>query len=322
MRVLITGGFGFVGGRLADYLSKSGHEIILGTRRLADSPVWLSQADVLEIDWSDGAALTKTCKGVDVIIHAAGMNAQDCAANPVAALAVNGLETAQLVAIACQSAVRRFIYISTAHVYAKPLVGNITEEVCPRNSHPYATSHLAGENSVLGESRQGKIEGIVLRLSNAYGAPMHQGVNCWMLLANDLCRQAVEIRELVLQSNGLDVRDFIGLNEVCRAVEPLVSGCVKDNQTGIFNLGSGKSLSAIEMAKIIQQRSIEILGFKPEIRCQDGGGGNYSSYDKLSYKSERFAALGIDFKSQSHAEEIDKLLQYCQKTFTQIVGHV
>jgi UDP-glucose 4-epimerase len=87
MRILITGGFGFVGGRLAVHLAQVGHKIILGTRHSTASPEWLPHAEVAKIAWDDEVALERLCDGVDVIIHAAGMNAQDCATDPVAALA-------------------------------------------------------------------------------------------------------------------------------------------------------------------------------------------------------------------------------------------
>jgi UDP-glucose 4-epimerase len=149
-RVLITGGFGFVGGRLATYLAQKGHHVILGSRITSISPAWLPHAEVIQIDWDDEVALEHICSQVDVVIHAAGMNTQDSTADPIAALAFNGLATARLVTAACWKGVQQFIYLSTAHVYANPLVGVITEESCPRNLHPYATSHLAGEQEVLG----------------------------------------------------------------------------------------------------------------------------------------------------------------------------
>jgi UDP-glucose 4-epimerase len=158
-KILITGGMGYVGGRLAVHLAQAGHQIVLGSRNASSPPVWLPQAEVLQIAWGDAGALEQSCDGVDVVIHAAGMNAQDCAADPAAALGFNGVATARLVAAACRAGVQRFIYLSTAHVYASPLVGAITEETCPRNMHPYATSHIAGEHAVLYANQHKQIRG-------------------------------------------------------------------------------------------------------------------------------------------------------------------
>jgi UDP-glucose 4-epimerase len=315
MRILITGGFGFVGGRLAVHLAQAGHEIMLGTRNSVIAPDWLPQAEVAQIGWDDEAALVQNCDGVDVIIHAAGMNAQDCAADPVAALAFNGLATARLVVAASRASVKKFIYLSTAHVYANPLVGIITEETCPRSLHPYATSHLAGEHAVLSASARAEIHGIVLRLSNAFGAPMHENVNCWMLLVNDLCKQVVQTHKLILQTSGLQKRDFISLAEVCQVTECIVIGQFESNQSNVFNVGAGTSQSVLELAQLIQKRCIKVLGFEPELQRKQGGKDEQSR--TLIYSTVSLNSLGISCKSLDIAAEIDNLLRFCQSTFTQ-----
>lgn len=314
MRILITGGLGFVGGRLGQHLQQAGHQIILGSRNASSSPDWLPQANVVQTDWNDERALEQICNGVDVVIHAAGMNAQDCSSNPVAALQFNGLTTARLVAAASRAGVRRFIYLSTAHVYASPLIGVITEDTCPRNLHPYATSHLAGEHAVLSANQRGHIEGVVLRLSNAFGVPAHKDVNCWMLLVNDLCRQAVETRKLILHTRGLQQRDFVSMNEVCRVATYLTTGNGDSLNSGIFNMGTGVSQSVLEIAQMIQQRCKQVLGFEPELHRPEEGATE--SHLMLNYRADRLAAIGIDTNGDANMAEIDNLLRFCHSTFT------
>lgn len=320
MRILITGGFGFIGGRLGQYLRQNWHQIILGSRKASCPPEWLPNAEVAQIDWGDSRALKQICSRVDVVIQAAGMNAHDCASDPVAALEFNGLVTARLVDAASRVGVKRFIYLSTAHVYASPLVGTITEESCPRNLHPYATSHLAGEHAVLSAKQRGQIEGIVLRLSNAFGAPAHKAVNCWMLLVNDLCMQAVQTRKLVLQTSGLQQRDFIGMTEVCRVVEHLALGNSPSTQPCIFNVGSGVSQSVYAMAQSIQQRCAQVLGFEPVLQRVEGAA--VEQPPKLAFRVENLAALGIKSDCLENLAEIDSLLRFCQSTYTKTQDHV
>jgi UDP-glucose 4-epimerase len=314
LRILITGGFGFIGGRFALQLAQAGHQIVLGSRNASTPPVWLPKAEVVQIEWDDDASLEHCCSDIDVVIHAAGMNAQECAADPVAALAFNGLATARLVAAANRARVPRFIYLSTAHVYASPLAGTFTEKTCPSNLHPYATSHLAGEQAVLSASQRGQMQGIVLRLSNAFGAPMHSAVNCWMLLVNDLCKQAVQTRKLVLHTNGLQQRDFIALSDVCRFIEYLIMGHGELAQPAIFNVGSGESQSVFAMAQIIQQRCREVLSFEPflqRVECELN-----EIHPMLHFGSTNLPLLGIRLKNTDHNAEIDKLLRFCQAAFT------
>jgi UDP-glucose 4-epimerase len=312
MRILITGGFGFVGGRVAQRLHQAGHQIVLGSRKANSSPNWLLQAEVVKTDWNDAHALELICNRVDVVIHAAGMNAQDCAADPVAALEFNGLATARLVAAASRVGVKRFIYLSTAHVYASPLTGTISENTCPRNLHPYATSHLAGENAVLHTSQRGQIAGIVLRLSNAFGAPVHKEVNCWMLLVNDLCRQAVETGKMVLHSNGLQQRDFIAMAEICCVIEQISYRELDFGASTIFNVGSGRSQSVLEMVQLIQQRCKHVLDFEPKLYLPELGEGE--RHEKLEYQADRLAKIGVNVNTDN-SDEIDELLSFCYAWF-------
>ena len=314
MRILVTGGSGFIGGRLVDHFLKCGHHIKIGARNPITPPVKYTQVRVEKIVWNDNRSLEHLCDGVDLIIHAAGMNAQDCATNPMEALNFNGLATARLVGAASRLGVKRFLYLSTAHVYERPLVGDITEKAYPKNLHPYASSHLAGENAVLGANNLGKMEGVVLRLSNTFGVPMDKNKNCWMLLVNDLCKQAIQTGNLVLRSNGFEQRDFIGLNQVCRVIEELVIVDKLFKQAGVLNVGMGISHSLISMAQLVQQRCIKVLGFKPKIQGKKiwKDGENFS----LAYRIDKLASLGIKCNDSENIEELDNLLMFCRTSFS------
>ena len=149
MRILITGGYGLLGSRFGKYLFGQNHEILLGTRKNPiTSPEWLPGAEVITMKWDNYEFLRNICKDIDIIIYASGINAIDCEKNPYEALKVNGLYTANLISAAVKENVKKFVYLSTAHVYSSPLVGNINENLPMMNIHPYATSHLAGEHAI------------------------------------------------------------------------------------------------------------------------------------------------------------------------------
>lgn len=315
MRILIAGGLGFVGGRLAQQLHKAGHQVLLGSRRVSCPPNWLPQAEMALTEWDNRLSLEKICSGVDVVIQSAGMNAQDCAANPLAALEMNGLATARLLSAAIRSGVQRFIYLSTAHVYCNPLEGLISEETPPTNSHPYATSHLAGENVVLEANQRVEIEGVVLRLSNVFGYPAHKDVNCWMLLVNDLCEQVARTRKLVLRSNGLQKRDFVAMADVCSAIEHLSACNIKLLNSNLINIGSGKSQSVLEITQLIQQRSLLLFGYKPEIEFPVVSKSEICT--NLEFSTAKMVELGLSMNN-SNLLEIDKLLTFCEALFNKI----
>ena len=104
-----------------------GYEVILGSRKFRELPNWIKHTEILQTEWNNKLALFEICEGVDVVIHTAGMNAQACASDPEQALAFNGTVTADLVSSAVKQGVKKFIYLSTAHVYRSPLVGTISD---------------------------------------------------------------------------------------------------------------------------------------------------------------------------------------------------
>ncbi len=290
------------------HLQAKGWQVVLGTRRAVSAPAWLPQAAIAQIDWSN-AALSQACKDVDAVVHTAGMNAQDCAADPVAALEFNGATTGRLAEAAAQSGVKRLIVLSTAHVYASPLVGEICEETSPANPYSYAASHRAGDAAVL-VAGSGAMNRIVLRLSNAFGAPAHKDADCWTLLINDLCRQAVQSRCMILRSSGLQHRDFIPMQQVCLAIEHLLRPDTK--AAGVINLGAGTSQSVLEIAQLIQWRCLKVLGFEPELQRPQPGPDEKSQ--PLHYRTDALTQSGFRIDPEPNAE-IEGLLQFCDLNF-------
>ncbi len=312
MNILITGGTGYLGGRLAQFLFTHGHTIFLGSRQKKPSPDWLPQAHMVQTLWDSSGALERICHHMDVVVHAAGMNAEDCAYDPVGALAFNGVCTSRLLQAAIQTNVPRFIYASTAHVYHSPLIGTCTESTNPTNLHPYATSHRAGEDVVLRASQEKKINGIVFRLSNAYGAPAESKAKCWNLLVNDLCHQAVTSGQMILHSSGMQRRDFVALTDVCRAIEHLIVLPKQQMNTSLFNIGGQWAPTVWEMACLLQERCETTLGFRPKLSrvlpC------DREQSIEFEYRLDAMEQIGFNVDVKP-SQEIDRLLTFCHEKF-------
>jgi len=307
-RILITGGFGYVGGRLSQFLSsRTDYEIVLGSRQQFEPPNWLRQAGVVRTEWDSPSGLQKICEGVNAVVHVAGMNAQDSAADPVAALEFNGAATGRLLQAAIRQGVKRFIYLSTAHVYGSPLLGVITEEACPISLHPYATSHRAGEDIVRAAHQRCEIEGIVIRLSNAFGTPAHKDANCWTLLVNDLCRQAVMTQCMVLRSSGSQRRDFITLTDTCRAIRHLLELANDKLGDGLFNVGGAWSPTIWELSLALREFAIQKLHKAVQISRLPGEQEDAPSAD---FCINKLLQTGFSL-SANHKAEVDLLLDFC-----------
>jgi UDP-glucose 4-epimerase len=263
-------------------------------------------------DWNSEESLRACCKGVDVLVHLAAMNAVECAADPVAALIVNAVATTRLLEAAKKEKVRRFVYLSTAHVYGSPLMGHISEATWPQPIHPYATSHRAAEDVVMAADRQGQIEGLVLRLSNAFGAPADPAANCWDLLFNDLCRQAIINKALVLRSNGLQRRDFVTLTDVCRAITHLAELPLESSTPRLFNVGGDWAPTVWEAAKLIAERVEIRIGYRTSLKRIEPRNGESAA--DLVYQSNLLSSTGFRLQADRIAE-IDALLAFCEKEF-------
>ena len=312
--VLITGGSGYVGGRIVRRLA-SREDILLriGSRqRDGVFPAWLGCGSPVPLDMMSSESLAFACSGIETIIHLAALNEIDSSTDPERALLVNGLGSLKLLQAAEQAGVRRFIYFSTAHVYGAPLAGRITERTLPRPVHPYAITHRIAEDFVLAAHDRKALTGIVVRLSNSYGAPADSAVNRWSLLVNDLCRQAVTSRVLTLKSSGLQRRDFIALDDVARAAEHFIFLAPTQCGDGLFNLGGESSFKIIEIAERIAARCQVVLGYTPEV-CRPQPLPDEVCAE-LDFSIEKLKSTGFSL-SGNMDEEIDATLLLCKEAF-------
>lgn len=312
-RILITGGGGYLGGRIAVELASNPEWIVrLCSRRAQSAPSWLPLAETVATDVLEVGSLSAAMEDVHAVVHLAAMNENECVVDPGRAVLINTVGTLNTLQAAIAAGAKHFIYFSTAHVYGAPLVGHITEQTLPRPTHPYAITHHAAEDFVLAAHDQKKITGIVVRLSNGFGAPTHPDVDRWTLLVNDLCRQAVQTRKLVLRSSGLQLRDFITLVDIGRAVRHFLGLSQRDSGDGLFNLGGDNSLSIWNMAQKISQRCQLTLGFLPSIERPEPRPDE--QVESLNYHSDKLQKTGFMLRGNLD-EEIDQTLLVCAQAW-------
>ena len=158
-------------------------------------------------------------------------------------------------------------------------------------------------------NQPGVFNGIVLRISNTFGVPIHDKVDCWSLLVNDLCKQAVKERKLVLKTDGKQYRDFISIGNFCFILNSLLQKSKLNIYPPIFNVGSGISFTVYEMAERIQKRCDSIFGFKPEIIVKSNFDEEINP-QKFEFKLDNLHKLNINFE-ENFIDEMDDLLYYC-----------
>lgn len=313
MNILITGGFGYIGSRLAEYLGNAGNtNIKLLVKKNSSMPEWASGRNLVEGDVLDISSLKTACENVDTVIHLAALNEIDSGKDPMEALRVNGGGTLNLINAAISSKVERMIYFSTFHVYGLNAYGNITEKTLPLPVHPYAITHRVSEDFIRMSVNRKELDGVILRLSNGFGYPSHTRVKRWTLVVNDLCLQAVLNNKIVLKTSGKQYRDFITLTDVSRCVEHILNldTSKADKEDCIYNLGGEFSFTILDIAKLIKERCKEVLNIYPEIVIGKDDPSKKVSEKPLKYNIDKIKKTGFRLISNVN-EEIDRTLLFC-----------
>ncbi len=309
IKVLITGATGFLGARLFSLLNQVGtYKLFVGARdfqsldRIFD--IKPDQKRFFRLD--QASTMSTALDGVDVVIHLAALGHRDCEKDPLAAQACNVDAVRALMVASLQKGVRQFIYLSTFHVYGKNAQGLITEQTQPQPMNSYALTHLLAEHEIL--KAPGAIQKTIIRLSNSFGLPLIESPSAWALVANDFCLQAMRDHKIVIQSSGHQRKDFVSSKNLFACIDFLLEHPDVD---GVFNLGSGRTLSLLDLAKCIRkicraefQRDVEIevLGDQPTAKSQVD----------FIYSSEKILTRGFQM-SQSVEEGLKELLEEIQK---------
>ena len=313
-RILITGGFGFVGGRLSKKLSGD-YSVIASSRKNIEASTLQAHGDVQQISHQCLLSKNDFPQKIDTVIHLAALNEWDSVQYPSEAIRVNVDESRIILENSIASGASQFIFFSTAHVYGSPLQGSINEDKLPVPVHPYAITHKAAEDYVIAASLQKKIQSIVVRLSNSFGAPITANVNRWTLLANDLCRQAIEKEKLSLSSNGCQYRDFICLTDVENVVTDMINRGSNAFKKNIYNLGSGLPMRVIDMANMTANVYEKIFGKKIAVQLPDGS--KPSEEPAFQYNIDRLLAEGSVIRNEFE-KELGQLILFCAQNFKRI----
>jgi len=311
--VLITGGLGYLGARIAQSLLIKGIKVrIASSRKKPFIPDELLSCEVVKIDLTDQDCIDKICKGVKSIIHLASLNASECENNPNASENINSLGTLKMLNSAKKNGVSKFLYFSTAHVYGSDLNGIIDENSPTYPSNYYASSHKSAEEFVLNFNVQSKLNACVFRLTNVIGSPLDQNTNCWMLIANDLCSKIAANQRPELYANKFIKRDFIPMKDVIDSTYCYLN--YKDNKFGgeIINISSGKPKSLEYLCNLLVDRASIILNKNIIIEYKNL---TKKKTDKEFFISNKKAiSFGLTFKNPLK-DEIDSMMMKYENWF-------
>lgn len=220
MKILITGGAGFIGSNLTKRLLEDGHEIIVLDNLLRGNKIdkdTFSKIKFVNGDVCDGALVNKLSKGIDVIFHFAAVLGVDVVADhPVITMEVETIGTRNVVEAALTNNVKKILYASTSGIYGHSAIESaLTENVMvdPRTS--YAMAKRYNEIYLASNHEEKGLNAISLRFFNVYGLNQDN-----RMVIPRFFEQALQGRDITVFGNGKQTRDFTWVDDT-------VEACVK-----------------------------------------------------------------------------------------------
>ena len=285
---LVTGGAGFIGSNLVDYLIEQGHEVICVDNESAecnDKFYWNDKACNIIGDITDYDFIKNCFKDVDYVFHlAAESRLQPAIKNPIEAVYKNCVGTTTILQCAREAGVKRFVYSSTSSGYGFNPSPNV--ETQPDDClNPYSASKVAAEKFCKMYSDLYGLETVVLRYFNVFGERSpRRGQYAPVIGIFD--RQRLSGEALTIVGDGTQRRDFIYVGDVAKANLIAAEANLDKKYFGqVFNIGSGINYSVQEIADAISdnqtyipkregemettwsniEKASEVLGWKPEV---------------------------------------------------------
>ena len=263
LRVLVTGGCGFIGVNLARHLLSAGCETVAfdngSAGRLSDG-IAAGYARVIEADIRDVDALGAALNGVDAVVHlAARTGVVDSVRDPRGDLEVNVIGTLNALLAARDAGVRAFVFASSG----APL-GEVEqpghEAIAPRPQSPYGATKLAGEGLCSAFAGSYGLPTTALRFTNVYGPfSYHKGS-----VIAQFMKRIMTGAPLVVYGDGEQTRDFLYVDDVCRAI---VAAIERAPMGELYQLGTGVETSINDLVavltEVVSDRPVEVA-FEPE----------------------------------------------------------
>ncbi len=252
MRILITGGAGFIGSHLANQLHQQGHFVRVLDDLSGGDPTKLTNGiNFSRGDVRDIPKLWSLLQGVEVVYHlAARVSVPASVLYPREYNDVNVGGTVALLEACRDVGVRRVILASSATIYGNQAQQPVHEEMAPQPTVPYAVSKLAAEQFLFIIGRLAGFQTVALRIFNAYGPgqplpPVHAPV------IPQFMHQILGGGSVVVQGDGSQTRDFVYIDDVVKALMATADAVEVDQQ--IINIGSGLEITVNALIERIAQ---------------------------------------------------------------------
>jgi UDP-glucose 4-epimerase len=279
MKILVTGGAGFIGSHIVEYFQGKAEVRVLDNLRsgfkknLSDFECEFIEGSIL-----DREAVRRAVVGVDYVFHLAAMiSVPESMQKPIECDEINTKGTLIVLEEAARVGVKKLVFSSSAAIYGdNPTVPKL-ESMLPEPKSPYAITKLDGEFYCKMFSDEGRLSTTCLRYFNVFG-PRQDPKSQYAAAVPIFLDRAIKNEPITIFGDGEQTRDFIYVKDVAAANSFFA---MTSRETGVFNVACGKRITINALAKMICQ----LTGSHSEIRHAPGRAGDVkhscASIDKI-----------------------------------------
>jgi UDP-glucose 4-epimerase len=312
MKILITGGAGFLGTALANRLVNEGHivrvldDVSSGDPARLDEKVNFTRGSVTDVP-----KLWTLLQGIDCVYHlAARVSVPESVLYPGEYNTVNVDGTVGIMQAMRDAGVRRVILTSSGAVYGEQIQQPVHEDCMPHPTSPYAVSKLAAEYYMHTIGALWGMETVALRIFNAYG-PGQLPRASHPAVIPAIIRQALSGGSVIVHGGGKQTRDFVYIDDVTNAMVNAINAQNVNRLT--MNVGSGVATSVNDLVATVEKvygksvnvlrvtaesggvshmcadlrRSRELLKYSPEVSLEEGVAKIIESFREKDREKDR-----------------------------------
>jgi len=295
MRVIVTGGAGFIGSELTRQLARAGAKVTVLDSFVSGKRQYVKDlaARIVRADICDRAKVTRCMKDQEIVYHLAALPfIPDSYVNPKQFFKVNVEGSINIMWEAIQSkSAERLVYISSSEIYGTAQTTPMNEDHPTQPHSTYAVSKLAADRTVFTLHKEHGFPAVILRPFNAYGPNITQPY-----IVPEIVAQLLKGGDHLTLGNVESSRDFTYVEDTARAI--ILASLRREAIGQVINIGSGHDTKIIDLANHIAEilgtkfrletdrsrlrpydvdrlvcdnsKANRLLGWEPEIRLEDG----------------------------------------------------
>ena len=257
MRILVTGGAGFIGSHLCDAFADDNHEVA-ALDNLSSGENLSPQTRLFQVDVRDADAVGIAMREFrpDTVVHcAAQMDVRASVADPAFDASVNIVGGLNVLNAATQHGANRFIFASTGGaIYGEPQSLPVSESAPQHPQSPYGLSKASFENYLQLWARQQKIVPVVLRYSNVYGPRQGAGGEAGVVAV--FAKRLLSGQSCTIFGDGTSARDYVYVGDVVAANRAALTR----GDGGQFNIGTGELTTIEQVFAAVRDAAGAVMG--------------------------------------------------------------